>query len=122
MRPINVVLAHGDPLTAKLLADSLRRQFRKVTIVSSVAEAETTIARLRARFVIVDLELVSIPELRKLCSRFPATAFASIHRLADETMWQESLAVGAVDCCASTDLRGLVLACERNVRLAAAAA
>jgi DNA-binding NarL/FixJ family response regulator len=122
MRPVNVVLAHRDALTATVLADSLRQQFRKVATVNTVAQAEAAIARLRAQFVIVDLELVTMRELRELCSRFPATAFASIHRLADEAMWLESLAVGAVDCCASSDLHGLIRACERYVPMSAAAA
>ncbi len=122
MRPINVVLAHPDPLVARSLAESLRPQFRKLVIVNTVAEAEAEIARLRAGFVVVDLELLSYPELRRLCSEFPGTIFASVHRLADEAMWLQSLAVGAVDCCQSNDVRGLLRASERCPGAMAAAA
>ena len=122
MRPINVVLAHHDPILARALADSLRPQFRKLAIVNSLPEAMAEIARLRASFVIVDLELFSYADLQKLCSEFPSTVVASVHRLADETMWLQSLAVGAVDCCQSNDVRGLLRASERHAAAMAAAA
>ncbi len=75
MRPMNVVLAHHDPVMARALAESLRPQFRKLVIVNTVANAEAEIARLRANYVIVDLELFSYAELQRLCSEFPSTLF-----------------------------------------------
>ena len=122
MRPMNVVLLHHDPVMARGLAESLRPQFRKLVIINSPANAESEIARLRAGYVIADLELVSYAELQKLCSEFPATMFATVHRLADETMWLQSLAVGAVDCCQSNDVRGLLRASERHSAAMSAAA
>ena len=122
MRPINVVLIHNDPLVARGLAESLRPQFRKLVIVSSLPEARAEIARLRAGFVIVDLELLSFSEVKKLCAEFPSVVFTSVHRLADETMWLQSLAVGAVDCCQSNDIRGLLRASERYAATAMAVA
>ena len=122
MRPINVVLAHHDPVIARGLAESLRPQFRKLVIVSSRAEAEAEILRLRAGFVIVDLELFSYAEVKQLCAEFPNVVVTSVHRLADEVMWQQSLAMGAVDCCQSNDIRGLLRASERFLTAMAAAA
>jgi len=122
MRPMNVVLAHNDPVMARALAESLRPQFRKLVIVNTLANAEAEIARLRANYVIVDLELLSYGELQKLCSEFPSTMFATVHRLADEAMWLQSLAVGAVDCFQSNDVRGLLRASERYAGTMAAAA
>lgn len=122
MYPMNVVLAHHDPVMARALAESLRPQFRKLVIVNTVANAEAEIARVRANYAIVDLELFSYAELKRLCSEFPSTLFTSIHRLADEAMWLQSLAVGAVDCCQSNDVRGLLRASERYVGAMAAAA
>jgi hypothetical protein len=122
MPPINAVLAHHDPLEAQALAQSLRDQFRKLATIGSVPETHAEIARLRAGFAILDLELFSYSDVQKLCSEFPSTAFACVHRLADETMWLEALAVGAVDCCQSGDLRGILRASERYVRDMAAAA
>lgn len=122
MRPMNVVLAHHDPVIARALAESLRPEFRKLVMVNTLANAEAEIARLRANYVVVDLELISYPELQKLCSEFPSTLFATVHRLADETMWLQSLAVGAIDCCQSNDVRGLLRASERYAAAMSAAA
>jgi hypothetical protein len=115
MREINVVLAHHDADVALGLAESLRPHFRKVLIVRSFAEADAAIARFRAKFVIADLELLSYPELKRLCAEFPSTAFVCVHRLADEVMWSEVLSMGAVDCCVAGDVRGLLLASERYI-------
>jgi hypothetical protein len=114
MRPINAVLAHHDPVLARGLAESLRPQFRKLVIVSSLSEAEAEIARLRARFVIADLELFSYADLQRLCSHFPGTVVTTVHRLADEGMWLQSLAAGAVDCCQCNDAHGILRASERH--------
>ncbi len=122
MRPINIVLAHHDPVVARFLAESLRPKFRKLVVVNSLSEAEAEIARLRAGFVIVDLELFSYSDLQKLCSEFPGAVIACVHRLADEAMWQESLAVGAVDCCQTSDVRGILRAFERYSSALGAAA
>jgi hypothetical protein len=91
-------------------------------IVSSLPLARTEIARLRAGFVILDLELLSYSEVKKLCAEFPSVVFTSVHRLADESMWLQSLAVGAVDCCQSNDVRGLLRASERCASTFAAVA
>jgi len=113
MRPINAVLVHRDPTLARALAESLQGQFRKLSVATNLSEARQAIGGLRATFVIVDLELLTYSELKKLCSDFPGTAFVCVHRLADEGMWSEALATGAVDCCQSSDLRGIRLAFER---------
>jgi DNA-binding NarL/FixJ family response regulator len=117
MRPINVVLAHKDAVSADWLATSLGKQFRNLAVAKSAAEIAAAVARYRAPFAIVDLELVDLASLRSLCSEFPATAFVCIHRLADDRMWADALAMGAVDCCHSHDLRGILMASERYVVL-----
>ena len=117
MRPINVVLAYHDPLSAERLAAVLRSQFRNLVVVKSPEEVSSAVARLRAPFAVVDLELISLPELKRLCAQFPSTAFVCIHRLADDRMWTEALAMGAVDCCRSGDVHGILLASERYVVL-----
>jgi DNA-binding NarL/FixJ family response regulator len=117
MRPINVVLAYHDAMSAERLAASFRNQFRNLTIAKSREEISSAVARLQAPFAVVDLELVGIPELKQLCAQFPSTAFVCIHRLADDRMWSESLAAGAVDCCCSSDMPGILLASDRYVVL-----
>jgi DNA-binding NarL/FixJ family response regulator len=117
MRPIDVVLAYHDALSAERLAASFRNQFRNLTIAKSREEISSAVARLQAPFAVVDLELVGIPELKQLCAQFPSTAFVCIHRLADDRMWSEALAAGAADCCCSSDMPGILLASERYVVL-----
>ena len=120
MRPINVVLAYHDALSADRLAASLRNQFRNLAVAKSLEEVSSAIARLRAPLAVVDLELIRMAELKQLCTEFPSTAFVCIHRLADDRMWTEALAAGAVDCCRSSDVPGMLLASERYVVLSRA--
>ena len=117
MRPINAVLAHQDQTSAQSLASTLTREFRNLLVARTASELRSSVARYRAPFAVVDLELVSLGELKELCREFPSTAFVCIHRLADDRMWAEALAMGAVDCCQSNDLRGILLAAERYVVL-----
>ncbi len=120
MRPINAVLAHHDAISAGHLAASLGKEFRNLLLAESPAEVRSTVARFRAPFAVLDLELISLAEVRELCREFPSTAFVCIHRLADDRMWTEALAMGAVDCCHSTDVRGILMASERYVVLSRA--
>ena len=115
MPPIHVVLTRQDPaLTDKVVA-SLQKHFLDVATVSNQADTRNAIARTKAELAIVDLEVVNFTELDQLCHEFPATAFVSIHRLADDGMWSKSLAAGAVDCCLSGDLPHVLQASERYV-------
>jgi hypothetical protein len=117
MRPINAVLAHHDTKSAQYLAASLSKEFRNLMVARSAYELRSSVAHYRAPFAVIDLELIGLPELKELCREFPATAFVGIHRLADDRMWTEALAMGAVDCCHCDDLRGILLAAERYVVL-----
>ena len=120
MRPINAVLAHHDAASAERLAASLKSEFRTTAIARSPEEICAAVARVGAAFAVVDLELVSLAEFKELCARFPATTFVCIHRLADDCMWAEALAAGAVDCCQSNDVRGILEACNRHLVLSRA--
>ncbi len=117
MRPINVVLAHRDQRAAETLAGLLRKQFRNLTVAASLEETRSAVARMRAPFAVLDLELVGFAEVKQLCSEFPSTAFVCMHRLADEAIWAEALSVGAVDCCLPGDLNGILQASERYVEM-----
>jgi len=118
MRPMNVVLAHHDAVSAEQLAASLAKEFRNLALAQSSSEAKSAVARFRAPFAVVDLELINLEELSRLCSEFPSTAFVCIHHLADDRMWSDALAAGAVDCCYASDIRGILLASDRYVVLA----
>jgi len=117
MQPINAVLAHHDGASAQRLGESLRKEFRNLVIANSAQDLRSAVARFRAPFAVVDLELVDLSDLKELCHDYPATAFVCIHRLADDRMWSEALAMGAVDCCHCEDLRGILVASDRYVVL-----
>jgi len=117
MRPINVVLAHQNSALAEGLARSVQKQFLNIATANSKEDLRTAIARLRAPFAIVDLELVNFSELGDLCREFPATAVVCTHRLADDAMWSQSLAMGAVDCCLASDLPGILQASDRYLAI-----
>jgi DNA-binding NtrC family response regulator len=115
MQPISVVLAQRDPGLTENLMRSIQNEFLNVATVTSTEEVRRAIARTRASLAIVDLELVNFPELGELCSEFPATAVICTHRLADEAMWSQSLAAGAVDCCFASDVLRILQTPERYV-------
>jgi hypothetical protein len=115
MPPIHVVLARQDPKLPDSIAASIRKQFLDLATVTNQEETRSAIARTHAQLAIVDLEAVNFSELGQLCHEFPGTAFVCIHRLADDGMWSQSLAAGAVDCCAAGDLPRILQASERYV-------
>jgi hypothetical protein len=117
MRPINVVLAHHDTSSAERLAASLNLQFRNLIVAKSCEEVKSAVANFRAPFAVVDLELISLDELKQVCRQFPSTAFVCIHRLADDQMWSEALASGAMDCCTANDVPGILQASDWYVVL-----
>jgi|SRR5579862_2166435 len=117
MRPINAVLAHHNAISALRLAETLKREFRNLAVAGSRQEVRSAVARLRAPFAVLDLEMLDMVDVKELCREFPNTAFVCVHRLADDRMWSEALACGAVDCCHPDDLRGILLASDRYVVL-----
>ena len=110
MKPLSVVVAQSNTRTADFLAKSLYSHFRVVNTVGSVSELQHSIPKHRADVAIVDLELANLEQVRQLSHQFAGTTIVCTHRLADEKMWAEALAMGAADCCHSSDVRAIVLA------------
>lgn len=117
MRPINVVLARRDPALTDKLVRSISKRFHNIATANNAEEVRAAVARQRAELAIVDLEVVNFSELSQLCHEFPATAFVSTHRLADDAMWSQSLSMGAVDCCFAGDMPKILQASERYVAI-----
>jgi len=117
MPPISVVLAHEESALLQTLAGSSRKQFLNLATVNAAPEVREVVARLRAQLAVVDLEIVNLSELGELCREFPATAFVSTHRLADDVMWSQSLAAGAVDCRLASDIPRILEAAERYIAI-----
>jgi len=114
MKPLSVVVAQSNSKTAEMLAKSLDNHFRVVHMAGDLMELRLAIPKLRADVVIVDLELAALSEVRQLKREFSTTTIVCTHRLADEKMWMDALAAGAVDCCYSSDVRAIVLAASHT--------
>jgi DNA-binding response OmpR family regulator len=119
MPPTSAVLAHKDPAVLQSLAQASHKHSVNCATAGSTRELRESLAHSRAPLVIVDLEIVGFAELGELCREFPATAFVSTHRLADDVMWTQSLAAGAVDCCVTADLLHVLEASERYIAIKA---
>lgn len=114
MKPLSVVVYQIDSKSAESLANSLYNHFRVVNVASDLDELRSAIPRHRADVAIVDLERTGLDDVRQLLREFAETSIVCTHRLADERMWTEALAAGAVDCCASSDVRAIVLAASHT--------
>jgi DNA-binding NarL/FixJ family response regulator len=114
MKPLSVVVAQGNSKTAEMLAKSLYNHFRAVHLSRTLDELRQAIPSHRADVAIVDLELASLHEVQQLKREFSSTTIVCTHRLADEKMWMDALAAGAIDCCYSSDVRAIVLAASHT--------
>jgi DNA-binding NarL/FixJ family response regulator len=110
MRPLSVVVYQRNHESAESLAKSLYNHFRVVNVARDLDELRQAIPRHRADVAIVDMERTDLEDIQQLRQEFVATRIVCIHRLADERLWTQALAAGAVDCCASSDVRAIVLA------------
>jgi DNA-binding NarL/FixJ family response regulator len=97
-----------------MLAKSLYNHFRVVHLAGDLDELRQAIPKNRADVAIIDLELAALSEVQQIKQEFPVTTIVCTHRLADETMWMDALAAGAVDCCYSSDVRAIVMAASNT--------
>jgi hypothetical protein len=118
MKPVTVVVAVPDPITNEALSSSLRSHFRVVLPVSGVDEMRPSLLKHRADVAVVDLESTPVKEIASLLREFSALSVVCIHRLADDQLWSSVLAAGALDCCHPSDIRGIVMAVNRDGKLA----
>lgn len=116
MQPLNVVIASTDPDAASRLAETLNRHFRSVSVARSLDEVRHAIPKHRAQLAIVDLELATLDDVQQLCRDFGQTQVVCTHRIADEEMWLDALAAGAMDCCQNADVAGILSSVQRNNR------
>ncbi len=117
MKSISVIIAQSDPRTAEVLAASLYPHFPSIQIARDVEELRRAIPKHRAELAIVDLELASLQEVCDLHREFETTTIVCNHRLADEDMWTSTLEAGAVDCCLSEDVKGIVESALRHLHV-----
>ncbi|MBZ5599984.1 MAG: hypothetical protein LAN83_16850 [Acidobacteriia bacterium] len=115
MQPLSVVLLQSDFKIAQSLVNSLGGSFHSVHTVRSLDELRTSIAKHRAKVVVLDIETTSLAEVERLSRDFPGLSIVCTHRLADEEMWTAALSAGAADICPSSDTGAILTAALRNV-------
>lgn len=120
MKALNVVVAQLDSKHAEHLAASLHRHFRSVAVARSLEELSDAIPKNHADVAVVDLELVSLSDLKNLHHSFGDTSIVCTHRIADEEMWASALAAGASDMCSSADVDNIVNCTLRSMDALAA--
>lgn len=115
MKPLSVVVYQCNRECAEWLAKSLYNHFRLVNVARDLEELRLAIPRHSADVAIVDLERTGLEVVRQLHDDFAATSIVCTHRLADERLWAQALGAGAVDCCAGSDVRAIVLAATHTL-------
>ncbi len=117
MQPLRIVVAHNDSSTAAQMAASLHKHFRSVSVAHSLDEMRSALPSQRPELAVVDLETVSLSDVRKLC-RECHVPIVCTHRLPDEQMWTDALDAGAIDVCQTNDVGSIMLAVRRNLSVA----
>ena len=70
MKPLNVVVAQHDSLSAEVLAASLQYHFRVVALARSLDEVRSAIPKHRADVAVIDLEMTSLNDIDALHREF----------------------------------------------------
>jgi len=110
MKPLSIIVFQKDNQSAESLANSLCKHFRLVNVARDLTELRQAIPQHSADVAIVDLEFAGLDDVQRLRKEFARVSIVCTHRLADERLWSQALAAGAADCCASSDVRAIVLA------------
>jgi DNA-binding NarL/FixJ family response regulator len=92
------------------LANDLHAHFARVAVADNVVELRTMLRRHEARVAVLDLELVSLEEVRELARIFDDLTIVCTHRSPDERMWMAALDAGAVEFCLPNDLHSILRA------------
>lgn len=108
MQSLTVVVAHSNPKTADQLTNGLKAHFRRVSLATDANSVREAIERNRAYMAIVDLDIVSLEEVRALCSEYSATGVVCVHRAPDYEIWNAAIGAGALECCHPSDIPSIL--------------
>jgi len=110
MHTVNAIIAHGADAKGKFLAKSLQAHFHQVDFATDYQSLRERIAKSHSQVAVVDLELLTCDEVRKLCSDFSETGIVCTHRIPDDELWTRAMEAGAIDCCQVDDVRSILSA------------
>jgi DNA-binding NarL/FixJ family response regulator len=117
MLSLNVVIALQESPAAMKLVNNLRSQCRAVSVASKKEDFKQAIRQFQPQVAVVDLEVLSLSEVRELRREFPELAVICTHRLADEERWSKVIDAGAIDYCLPSDTDGILYAVRRNASM-----
>jgi DNA-binding NtrC family response regulator len=117
-----VVIAQNDPEIVLGLVNDLHAHFARVAVAENATELRTVLQRHEARVAVLDLELVSLDDIRKLARTFVELTIICTHRSPDERMWMDALKAGAVEFCHPMDIRSILRASRSAISRHAAVA
>jgi hypothetical protein len=112
--PPTIILLEGDLTRKTSLELLLRKTSGQLYKAGSLADLRQEIARKQARVAVLDMEVVSLPEVKQLSREFPATSLVCHHPLADDDMWTAAMNAGASDLCSSDDGKSILRAVEET--------
>ena len=108
MQSLTVVVAHADSTAAQQLTNNLRAHFRKVAVAGDHVGLREAIERNRANLAIVDLDMVTVEQVKDICAEYGSTAVVCVHRAPDFEMWNSAMNAGALECCHPTDIPSIL--------------
>jgi DNA-binding NtrC family response regulator len=108
MPSTTVVIVQSDPRIAQSLANDLHAHFAQVVVAPSAMELRTLLQRHQARVAVLDLEVVTVEEIRKLAELYDDLTIVCTHRAPDERMWMSALNAGAAEFCHPRDIHSIL--------------
>jgi chemotaxis response regulator CheB len=111
----SVVVLEKDPRVARSLAGGLRPYF-SVSLIRSrnTDELREKLTKDHPQAVVLNIEYWRLADVKSLHRDFPALPIVCTHRVPDEEMWMAALEAGAVDICATGDVKNVLTSIRRN--------
>ena len=110
--PTSLVILHQDPDRVACLLPHVKSVSDTVFAVHSLSELRSLLLRCPIQIAVVDLTLISSDEIVSLLQT--GIRIVCTHRFADDSMWAQALAVGALDCCFDDDATGICRAIQQS--------
>jgi DNA-binding NtrC family response regulator len=118
-----IVIAQSDPAVARDLANDLHCHFARVIVAQDPMELRNMLLQHEARVAVLDLDLVSMEDIRDLAGSFDDLVIVCTHHCPNEQMWMDALSAGAVEFCHPGDLHTILRAAHnappRHMKLVA---
>jgi len=110
--PNSLVILHKDPAHVACLLPYVKSVSDTVFAVHSLSELRNLLSQYSIQTAVLDLAMVSSEEIVGLQKR--GMQIVCTHHFADDSMWAEALAAGALDCCFDDDAPAICRAIQQS--------